>query len=117
MDRGHRFRPKRYRDVPEPRHQPFVSVPDTVDPCRAVVIVQFVNDPSDDIVLSWTQPPAGNNGRGGLGRIEKDLFPRAGDLETQRDFTTGERFLRSGQHVIVKNAMSVVFESLRMPMT
>src|SRR5258708_4140027 len=108
---------KRFRDVPEPRHYPFVSVPDTVDPRRAVVILQFVNDPSDDIVLSRAQAAAGNNGSGGLRRIEEDLFPRPGDLETQRDFTTGESFLRSGQHVIVKNAMIVVFESLRMPMT
>src|ERR1700722_10616876 len=76
-----------------------------------------MDDPSDDIVQSGTKAAASNNGCSGLGWIEKYLLARTGDLETQRNFAARICFLRGKQHFIIKNAMTVVFESLRMPMT
>src|SRR5580692_5960163 len=76
-----------------------------------------MDDPSDDVVQSRAKPAASNNRCGSLRWIEKYLLTRTGDLETQRNFAARECFLRRRQHVVIKNAMIEVFESLRMPMT
>jgi hypothetical protein len=46
------------------------------------MVVEFVNNASNDIVLPGAKAAAGNNGGGRFWRIKEYLFPGAGCLKT-----------------------------------
>ena len=63
------------------RDEPLVAVAETVDARDAVASGELRDDAADDVVQPRAQAAAGDDGGGGLGRIEEDLLARAGDLE------------------------------------
>ncbi|MDB6171114.1 MAG: sodA [Chthoniobacteraceae bacterium] len=70
--------------MPVTLDKPLVAVAEPENARDAVAVITLGYDPANNVIEPRAQAAARDDGRGRFWRVEKDSFPRAGDLKTQR---------------------------------